>query len=343
MRNLNAMSILIVDDSKDICLSTKDLLEAVGYSDVRIALSAHEAFWQLGLGHPPTPLHQVDSILMDVSMPEIGGIEAVKRIKANDNLRDIPIIVVTGQTEDSVLKEAFAAGAMDFVIKPASTVELLARLRSALTLKNELDCRRKREHELSELTRELVEKNLILEHLSTIDAVTGIATRRCFDSALCSEWQRTGRDGVPLSLIMIDSDDFKAFNDTYGHPDGDLCLRQIAQVLSNTVKRPGDVVARYGGEEFSIILPNTNLEGAYSLAQKLVSRIEDLKIPHSGSVTGYVTISCGVATIVPNSMLSSVLLVTAADRALYLAKRRGKNQACVLSVEDENARPTPER
>jgi len=333
------MSILVVDDSGDMCLSTKYLLEAEGYSDVRTALSVREAFSILDPGSTVTAIRKVDAILMDVSMPEVGGIEACRRIKASDSLRDIPIIMVTGRTEEEVLKEAFSAGAMDYVTKPAQPVELLVRLRSALSLKRELDCRRKRELELSELTRQLEEKNLILEHLSTIDAVTGIATRRCFDSALYSEWHRTSREGAPLSLIMIDSDNFKAFNDAYGHPEGDKCLRLIAQALRSAAKRPGDVVARYGGEEFGIILPNTNLEGANALAQKLLSRIEELRIPHNGSATGYVTISCGVATTVPNSMHSVEVLVSTADRALYLAKHNGKNQACGISVEDANPQP----
>ena len=333
MNTPSSMRLLIVDDSEDMCLTTKNILEASGYSDVRIALSVQQAFSILGLGGSVATSSNVDGILMDISMPGIGGLEACRRIKAEDHLRDIPIIMVTGHSDETVLEEAFASGAVDYLTKPAKPVEMLVRLQSALALQAGIGLPQGREQELSQLTRQLEDANRNLERISAIDAVTGLATRRCFDSALESEWRRNGRELVSLSMIMIDADNFKAFNDTYGHPKGDECLRQIAQVLRDTAKRPGDVVARYGGEEFGIVLPHTNLEGATALAESLRTRIENLQIPHSGSGTGRVTVSCGVATTVPNRMNSAEALLAAADRALYHAKRNGKNQVCTSPVE----------
>ncbi len=139
---------------------------------------------------------------------------------------------------------------------------------------------------------------------------------------------------------MIDSDNFKAFNDTYGHPKGDECLRQIAQVLRDTAKRPGDVVARYGGEEFGIVLPHTDVDGATALAGKMLASIRNLRIPHSGSTAGHVTVTCGVAAMVPNRTESAQALLSAADQALYRGKNNGKNQVCTISIELGPNQPT---
>ncbi len=172
------MSVLIVDDSQDMCVSTQILLKATGYTDVQTALSARQAFSILGLGSPAASATTVDGILMDVSMPDINGIEACRQIKADVHLRDIPIIMVTGRNEEELLEEAFAAGAIDFVSKTAKPMEILVRLRSALALKRELDCRKMREQELSQLACRLEEANRVLEQISAVDAVTGLATRR---------------------------------------------------------------------------------------------------------------------------------------------------------------------
>ncbi len=324
------MSILIIDDSQESRLLLKSILKAAGYTDVLTAGSAREAFKILNLDDETKAPAYIDLILMDIMMPEIDGIEACKRIKAREHLRDIPIIMITALTDVEILKTAFAAGAMDYIAKPPNKVELLARVRSALRLKHEMDARKAREQELLEVTRQLEEANQILLRLSSLDGLTGIANRRRFDEFLEMEWRRGLRESAPLSLIMLDIDFFKAYNDAYGHQAGDDCLKAVANTLSNTVNRPGDLVARYGGEEFAVILPRTHPEGAVTVAELLRAKVEALKIPHSRSrVSDVVTISLGVSTVVPRSGYSTAALIAAADQALYQAKQEGRNRVRV--------------
>src|SRR5262249_31357781 len=159
-------------------------------------------------------------------MPDASGIEAARRIKEDERLHDVPILMVTAMSDDRDLEAAFAAGAIDYITKPVKVVELLARLRSALILKRELDNRKARQQELLELTEKLRETNYIREKLSTQAALTGLANRRSFDRVMHVEWARSVREATVLSAIMIDIDFFKAYNDYYGHLKGDDCLRQ---------------------------------------------------------------------------------------------------------------------
>lgn len=318
------MGILIVDDSDDTRRSTRMLLEMAGFSDVLTAASARDAFRLLDLDGSQAVA--VDAILMDVTMPQMDGLEACRQLKANARLRDIPVIMVTGRTEEADLAAAFEAGAMDYITKPIKIVELLARLRSALTLKHELDNRKARQLELLELTRQLRDANQRLERLSTQDPLTGIANRRSFQTTLSREWGRAVREAAPVSLVMIDVDHFKGYNDHYGHPRGDEVLRKVAQTLRGQLKRPGDLLARYGGEEFVTLLTHTGMHGARLIADALRSSIEDLGIEHAESPLHVVTISVGVATMVPDRHTEPDALVQAADQALYEAKRSGRNR-----------------
>jgi diguanylate cyclase (GGDEF)-like protein/PAS domain S-box-containing protein len=168
-----------------------------------------------------------------------------------------------------------------------------------------------------------------VEAQASTDALTGLANRRSFDQALNGEWRRGLRDKRPLSLLMIDADKFKVYNDTYGHPRGDNCLKQIAEAAQDVVARPGDLVARYGGEEFAVVLPNTDSAGALQLGQEICEAMRARMLPHSGNPNGIVTVSVGCATMVPTFGLHIVNLVELADEALYNAKHRGRNQVCV--------------
>ncbi len=171
------------------------------------------------------------------------------------------------------------------------------------------------------------------EHLSNLaihDGLTGIYNRRYFDETLAREWKRTMREKAPLSLIMLDIDYFKKYNDTYGHQAGDECLRQVATTISGALRRPADMAARYGGEEFVVVLPNLKLEDSAKFGETIRAKIEALKMEHKQSdANPFITVSLGIASVVPSSISSYEELVGAADKALYSAKNKGRNRVCV--------------
>nr|WP_256386707.1 diguanylate cyclase [Hydrocoleum sp. CS-953] len=175
-----------------------------------------------------------------------------------------------------------------------------------------------------------VRKKLELElnYLATIDGLTGIANRRTFQETILKEWERCQREKQPLSLVLFDLDYFKLYNDFYGHQAGDNCLQQVAQAAKNVLNRPYDLIARYGGEEFVILLPNTNQQGASSIAELIQQAIRKIAIPHKESkVSSIVSVSMGIASIIPNKESSPDALIAMADKALYTAKQEGRNQA----------------
>ncbi|MGR3320208.1 MAG: GGDEF domain-containing response regulator [Candidatus Anammoxibacter sp.] len=314
------MRVLIVDDSVDSILLIQNFLQKGGCTDLVTAKSATEAFTYFGMDSSNIETQSADIILMDIVMPGIDGIEAVKRIKAVDVLKEIPVIMVTAQNDDKNLRLAFEAGAIDYITKPIKRVELLARVRSILNLKQETDRRKK-------LMMELQEANKKLERLSYLDGLTGISNRRLFDMFLDEEWRRCKRDEKCLSLIMTDIDFFKKYNDTYGHQKGDDCLKQVAAALNAVARRPGDLTARYGGEEFVLVLSNTDSSNALILAERYRDAVVSLEIPHGSSeVSDYVTLSLGVATVDSTGGLSAANLIEAADKALYKAKCAGRNR-----------------
>jgi diguanylate cyclase (GGDEF)-like protein/PAS domain S-box-containing protein len=167
-----------------------------------------------------------------------------------------------------------------------------------------------------------------VEALAVTDALTGLANRRRFDQYLGTEWRRSMRDRQPLSLLMLDVDKFKTYNDTYGHQRGDSCLKQIAEACMDVVSRPGDLVARFGGEEFVVVLPNTESEGAVHIAEEICEALRGRKLPHSGNLPGIITISAGCATLIPRFGKHAPDLIEMADKALYKAKEEGRNQVC---------------
>ena len=177
--------------------------------------------------------------------------------------------------------------------------------------------------------QKLQEAYRAVETLAITDALTGLANRRRFDQCLMTEWRRGLRDHNPLAMLLIDVDLFKSYNDTYGHVRGDSCLKQIAEAAQDVVARPGDLVARFGGEEFAVILPNTGNEGAMRIADEICEGLRRRNLAHSANPLGFLTISVGCAAIVPSFGEHAVNLVEAADKALYVAKRNGRNQVCL--------------
>jgi len=321
------MNILIVDDSIHVHHQLKVFLGTEDFNSIHGVYSAAEASVYLDK-------HPVDLILMDIEMEDVDGIEATRRIKTNEAFSDVPILMITGDTSPESLEKAFHAGAVDYITKPIKKVELISRVHSFLTLRSEIRQRKEREKKLIELTQELEKKNIDLEaantkleQLAENDGLTDIHNRRFFDKTLKNEWLRAMRTQQTISLIMIDIDYFKKYNDLYGHVKGDECLKRVAGQLKKTLNRSGDFIARYGGEEFVAVLPETDVQGAINIAEQIHNAIVGLNIPHeASSASKTVSISLGIAALTPKRGDMEDSLVTKADQALYQAKKNGRNQ-----------------
>ncbi|MFA7346775.1 MAG: diguanylate cyclase [Desulfurivibrionaceae bacterium] len=322
------MAILIVDDIPVNLMLLEEMLQQEGYSDIYCVRSGQEALDMLDTTEKAEAEEKrIDLILMDVMMPGMDGIETCQRIKAQDGLRDIPVIMVTVRDDDEALAQAFAMGATDYIIKPVKEIELLARVRAALKLKRETDRRKAREQELVALTRQLDTMNRRLMQMVPRDSLTEVGNRRYFDEIFVREWNRARREAIPLSLLMVDLDDFKKINETQGRDKGDECLRKVADALSCVLKRAGDTLVRYGGEEFAAILPNTPHGGALVVAHEFMGQMATLAIGHAGAQTGEaLTASIGLASIEPCRGSDMQSLIIAAEGALYLAKGEGGNR-----------------
>ena len=284
---------------------------------------------------------QATVILQDLVMPDVDGMTLVRFYRNNPATKDIPVIVLSSKEDPKIKSEAFEMGASDYLVKMPNKIELVARIRAHA--KSYIAQRERDEafHELNQMKKELEEANLqlassnqALHRLSTIDALTNIANRRCFDTTLEQEWNRCAREKKPISLVLIDIDFFKPYNDHYGHQGGDNTLVQVARTLADCVRRPGDLVARYGGEEFVMVLPDTNASGAASLGDltRLAVRAENIEHEKS-KVDSCVTISLGIATIHPPGNLTPALFIKKADEQLYLSKEGGRNRFTQIDLD----------
>lgn len=266
-------------------------------------------------------------ILQDLVMPGVDGLDLVRGYRALDTLLDTPIIVLSSREDARVKSQAFAAGANDYIVKLPDAIELIARIRYHARAYMALKQRDEANRALRLSQQQLQETNLALQQLMKSDGLTGLSNRRHFDEFLETEWLRGRRLRSELSLLLIDVDQFKLYNDHYGHVKGDDTLCAVAGALSEVRRRATDLAARYGGEEFALVLPETSLGGARLLAEKLRLAVEALAIPHQTLPEGsVVTVSVGVATLVPSDAYEPVELVERADRALYMAKNNGRNR-----------------
>lgn len=267
-----------------------------------------------------------DLVLLDVVMPGMDGFEVARRIRQIEKDEWTPIIFLSARADERDLQRAIESGGDDYLIKPVSEIVLRAKINAMRRMAQMRDSLRKVKRKLEKANREL-------QRLSALDGLTGIANRRCFDETLLREWRRCSRSSLPLSLLVIDVDLFKQFNDHYGHQIGDECLKSVAHILEETTQRPDDMVSRYGGEEFAVILPETGPEGAVAVAEAMRAGVEKFRIDHAcSSVAPMVTISIGVAIIVPphDDEAGIPALIKAADEALYCAKNAGRNQIRVV-------------
>lgn len=293
-------TVLIVDDNHE---NIRILIETLKDEFKLLAASSGDQALYLLKSGPKLP----DLILLDILMPGVDGYEVCRKLKHNDRTRHIPIIFVTAISEVMDETKGFRLGAADYITKPYHPPIVKARIKTQINLKNKTD---------------------MLEQLASIDGLTNIPNRRKFDEVLQNEWQRALRYQFPLSVIMIDVDQFKQYNDHYGHATGDECLRQIADALGACLKRPYDFIARYGGEEFVVILPDVDTRGAFRIADAMKQAVADLDMAHERSdVSPHVSISAGVATALPGGSITACRdLVAAADRQMYQAKKDGRNR-----------------
>ena len=298
--------ILIVDDVR---LNTKILESALGDEyELRIASNGKEALAVIREEMP-------DLILLDIVMPEMDGYEVCAQLQQNAKTRDIPIIFLTALEGDDSEAYGLELGAMDYIRKPFNVPVVKAKIRNHLELKKYKD---------------------LLKRDIRIDGLTRVPNRRRFDEAFEEEKGRSIRSGNPLSILMIDIDLFKAYNDAYGHLQGDDILRLVAKTLEKSLRRPGDLLARWGGEEFVALLPDTDMNGAYVVAEQLRKAVQELGITHEKSpMNQVVTVSIGVATSVSGDEASYANLLQWADEAMYRAKALGRNRViCYENLRD---------
>jgi len=292
-------TVLIVDDEPTNVQALAKLLK----SDYRIQVANNgEKALAIAQGS-----EQPDLILLDIQMDGLDGYEVCRQLKEDPATSTIPVIFVTGQDTVSDEEKGFKLGAVDYISKPFYPTIVRARVGTHMSLKIKTD---------------------LLEQISMLDGLTGIPNRRYFDEQFQKEGARALREQLPFSLIMMDIDHFKGYNDNYGHGAGDDCLQKVARTLTSTLSRPMDMIARYGGEEFVALLPGTDSAGAAKVAEDLRNAVESLAVTHEySSVANVVTLSLGVATMnsdADQKMLSELL--KRADVALYQAKEGGRNR-----------------
>lgn len=278
---------------------------ATDYKVQRVADAPHALDAARRKGKPP------DLILLDVSQPRHCGFEICRQLKDDERTCSVPVMLITQRdnTEDEL--RGLKLGAIDCITRPFCQDVVKTRIRNQISLKINND---------------------MLERYANHDSLTDVANRRRFDMVLDAEWRRAMRDRKHLSLLMIDVDRFKQYNDTFGHVEGDHCLQRMAGTMAQELTRPGDLLARFGGEEFAVILPGTELEGARLIAERLRAAIEDMNIPHPG-LDGIqkATISIGCSCVLPALPMHFNQLLDAADKQLYVAKNAGRN--CVKAHE----------
>lgn len=319
----NKSMVLLVDDQAMIGEAIRRSLSDEANIDFHFCADPQQAINQ-AMRIKPTV------ILQDLIMPGLDGLSLVREYRNHPATQDIPIIVLSTKEDPLIKSAAFAAGANDYLVKLPDTIELVARIRyhskSYLTLLQRDEAYRA----LRVSQQQLLDTNLVLQRLMNSDGLTALSNRRHFDEYLELEWRRAMRDKTQLSLLMIDVDYFKSYNDNFGHLAGDEALRRVADAIRHSSNRSSDLPARYGGEEFALVLPNTSPGGARLVAEKLRQTIAALNIPHiAPRADACLTVSIGLSTLTPQQGHHCRELILAADKGLYTAKHNGRNQVVV--------------
>ena len=307
-------TILVVEDEANSRLLLKTYLLSDGY-EVQIARNGPEALKQVA-AKPPS------AIILDVVLPKMDGFEVCRKLRNLDSTRFIPIILVTALRGDHERTRGIEVGADDFIGKPFNRVELLTRMKSLLRI-------RRLHQDLQLKVQELEKVRSNLRKLAVTDGLTGLFNYRAFRGQLHLEVLRAKRFNLPFSVLMIDIDHFKVYNDSFGHPSGDRVLKRFAQLVRKSV-REVDTIARYGGEEFVVILPGTDKKSAVIVAEKLRKLVEKEPFPHEDELPmSRVTISLGVTSF-PQDTDTEKEIIRLMDQAMYKAKNNGRNRTAIL-------------
>ncbi|MCO6417951.1 diguanylate cyclase [Siccirubricoccus sp. KC 17139] len=318
-----AMMVLLVDDQVMVGEAVRRLLAGEPNLDFHFCPDPAKAV-EVAKSVRPTV------ILQDLVMPGVTGLDLVREYRADPATRDIPVIMLSMREEAATKSDAFTAGANDYLVKLPDRLELVARLRyHSRAYLNQLQ-RDEAYAALRQSQQDLLKANLELQRLTRVDGLTGLSNRRYFDEYLAAEWFRAARLGSSIAVLMIDVDEFKRYNDSHGHLAGDEVLKLVAQTLQRHCRQSTDLAARFGGEEFAVVLTDVPRERVEQLAWTLCHGMEEQRIPHRASrVSEHVTVSIGGALAFPAAGSSPLLLIDAADKALYEAKAAGKNRAVV--------------
>jgi diguanylate cyclase (GGDEF)-like protein len=294
----NDKKILIVDDEKmniiALAYFLKPQYEVIVAVDGASALEAAEK-------------HIPDLILLDIIMPDMNGFDVLVKLKNSAATMNIPVIFLTGLSDAGDEEKGLSLGAVDYITKPFNQSVVYARIKTHL---------------------KMVDYIRTIEKLCMLDTLTGLSNRRGFDTRMDVEWGRAYRERRTLGLIMLDIDNFKIYNDTYGHPQGDILLQTLADVINKTLNRPADFAARWGGEEFMILLPDTAIEGTVNIAEQIRMNIKDTIVPCADGTKTSTTVSLGAVSIIPDEGDSSADFIAGVDKLLYAAKENGRNQTC---------------
>ncbi|MBL8414257.1 MAG: diguanylate cyclase [Propionivibrio sp.] len=316
------MKALVIEDNKATLQLICEQIRTIGITPIAAETAANG----LDLFQSERP----DLILLDIIMPDLEGCEVARQIRQLETSGDwtpIFFMLPLSKDKDKDIEMSIAAGGDDFLLKPISEVVLSTKIRA---MQRTIQMRQY----LLALTRKLDSANQELKRLTSLDGLTGIANRRHFGEVLLREWRRAMRQGEELSIVMCDIDFFKLYNESYGPQSGDERLCQLAQTLTGTMDRGGDLLARYGGEEFVAVLPGTTLNGARFVAEQMRQAISQLAIAHPGTPFAHLTASFGVASAVAMPETDPQDIVAAAELALLKAKNEGRNRVCETSSLD---------
>lgn len=320
------MSILLIDDSPQILTMLEATLEKAGYTEIHKAQSGQEAldFLGVGVGKKNNP---VDLILLDILMPGIDGVEVCGQIKADKHFADTMIIMATVKDDQETLKKSFENGAFDYLVKPVSELELLHRVGAAFRLKKEIATRKAREKKLKELTAKLESKNVMLDEQVNTDELTNVGNRKFFMNDLDNEWRRAVRETSPFSLLLIEIDFFRKFEEIHGKHKANECLKVVANIIQIGLKRAGDQVARIDGGQFAVFLPRTDQKGAFSVAEAMRANVEALQVKSGASPSNdFVTVSIGLSSLVPAVNIKLDNMFDLVEKALWSARNNNGNR-----------------